>query len=254
MGTCSAGRGSCPGCGRALHCLRSGRRLPRALGPSSSGTRVSRRTRRVGTRPAPEPTSRSLAWRAGTREVGRRRCRIRVRRRAPMRCCRIRRTRVKTTSAGSYTGRIWVRSDRSGVAFKLKLREYSGSTLKGTGVTGVTLSTAWQLVTATYSVVAPGSTLDFQAYVVSPAPGTAFYADDASLVSSSAPPPLPTVSSFAPASGLVGSSVVVTGTNLSGASAVRFGAGGTRRRVYGEFGDVDYGDGAGGGEWCGRFR
>ena len=39
---------------------------------------------------------------------------------------------------------------------------------------------------------------------------------------SDAPPGTPTVSSFAPTSGPVGTSVTITGTNLSGASAVRF--------------------------------
>jgi len=127
---------------------------------------------------------------------------------------------VATTAAATYTGRMWVRSDTAGAVLRLQLQEFSGSTLRGTGFTNVTLSTSWQLVTVTYTVVAPGSTLDFRAYVSNAAPGTAFYADDASIVSS--PPPPPTITSFAPSSGGVGSSVVITGTNLTGATAVRF--------------------------------
>jgi hypothetical protein len=34
----------------------------------------------------------------------------------------------------------------------------------------------------TYTTKSPGSTLDFQSYVTSPAPGNAFYADDVSIV------------------------------------------------------------------------
>jgi hypothetical protein len=44
------------------------------------------------------------------------------------------------------------------------------------------LSTDWQRVTLAYAVKSPGSTLDTQMYVSSPAPGTAFYADDVSIV------------------------------------------------------------------------
>jgi carbohydrate binding protein with CBM4/9 domain len=88
---------------------------------------------------------------------------------------------VTTTSAGTYTGTIWVRSDTAGAVFKLKLQEYSGSTLLGSAIAQVTLTTSWQQVTVTYTIKTPGSTLDFQAYVTSPAPGTAFYADDAAI-------------------------------------------------------------------------
>jgi len=89
---------------------------------------------------------------------------------------------VTTTSAGAYTGSLWVRSDSAGATLKLRFREYNGSTLVGTQTTLLTLSTAWQLVTVTYAPAAPGaSTLDFNAYVSSAAVGTCFYADDASI-------------------------------------------------------------------------
>jgi parallel beta-helix repeat protein len=89
---------------------------------------------------------------------------------------------VMTTSAGTYTGSIWVRSDTAGAVFKLKFQEYSGSTLVASQTTQVTLTTSWQQVTVAYAIRQPGSTLDFQAYVSSPAPGAAFYADDAAIV------------------------------------------------------------------------
>jgi hypothetical protein len=36
-------------------------------------------------------------------------------------------------------------------------------------------------VSVPYTIASPGSTLDYQAYVTNPAPGTALYADDASI-------------------------------------------------------------------------
>jgi Right handed beta helix region len=88
---------------------------------------------------------------------------------------------VATTSAGTYTGGMWVRSDTTGAVFKLKFQEYNGSTLVGSAIAQATLTTGWQQVTVIYAVKSPGSTLDLQAYVANPGPGTAFYADDASI-------------------------------------------------------------------------
>jgi len=67
---------------------------------------------------------------------------------------------------------------------KLRFREYSGATLVGTVLVEQTLTTTWKKVTITYMVAAPGSTLDFQAYVTNAVPGTAFYADDVSILAS----------------------------------------------------------------------
>ena len=58
--------------------------------------------------------------------------------------------------------------------------------------------------------------------------------------------PAPTITSFSPASGGVGMSVTVTGTNFSGATAVAFN--GSCRDLHGQLGDSDHGDGACGGE------
>ncbi|TML84005.1 MAG: hypothetical protein E6G08_18525, partial [Actinobacteria bacterium] len=89
---------------------------------------------------------------------------------------------VTTTTAGTYTGSIWVRADTAGPVLKLKLQEYSGSTLVGSNTVQATLTTSWQQVTVTYTIKSAGSTLDFQAFVANPVPGSVFYADDASIV------------------------------------------------------------------------
>jgi PKD repeat protein len=89
---------------------------------------------------------------------------------------------VSATSAGTYTGTIWVRADSSGATLKLRFREYVGSTLVGSQVTQVTLTTSWQQVTVIYTTVASGSsTLDFNAYVPSLPSSASFYADDVSI-------------------------------------------------------------------------
>jgi Carbohydrate binding domain len=92
---------------------------------------------------------------------------------------------VKPTSAGTYTGSIWVRADSAGAPLILRFREWVGATLAGSATSTVTLSTSWQQVTVSYSPVSPGaSTLDFNAYVQNAYgfPGVCFYADDASIV------------------------------------------------------------------------
>jgi hypothetical protein len=74
-----------------------------------------------------------------------------------------------------------VRADTPGATLKLRFREYSGSTLVGTQTTLATLTTSWAQVTVAYTTQVPGSSLDFNAYVSSAAPGSCFYADDASI-------------------------------------------------------------------------
>jgi hypothetical protein len=89
---------------------------------------------------------------------------------------------VTSTLSTTYTGSIWVRADTPGAKVKLRFREYSGSTLVGTLIVEATLTTAWQQVTINYPVSSPGTTLDFHTYVSNAAPGTVFYADNASIV------------------------------------------------------------------------
>jgi hypothetical protein len=89
---------------------------------------------------------------------------------------------VSTTVAGTDTAAIWVRADAPGAVLKRKLQEYTGSTLVASASSQITLTTDWQRVSLAYVVRSPGSTLDTQIYVANPAPGTAFYADDATIV------------------------------------------------------------------------
>ena len=89
---------------------------------------------------------------------------------------------VRPTSTGTYTGKLWVRADTAGATLRLRFREWSGTTLVGTTTTVATLTTAWQQVTVAHSTVSPGSSLDLNAYVSGAAPGTCFYADDASIL------------------------------------------------------------------------
>ncbi len=94
---------------------------------------------------------------------------------------------VRSTTAGTYTGSIWVRTDGTATPLlKLRFREYVGGTLAGTATAQVALSTSWQQVTVTYTVASPGSTLDLNAYLSSAdaPPGTVFYADDAAITHS----------------------------------------------------------------------
>jgi hypothetical protein len=87
---------------------------------------------------------------------------------------------VGTTSAGTYTGSLWVRAGVAGATLKIRFREFQSGTLKGSKSASVVLSTAWQRVMMSYVPVAPGSTsLDFNAYVDNAAVGVCFYADDA---------------------------------------------------------------------------
>jgi PKD repeat protein len=88
---------------------------------------------------------------------------------------------VKASSAGTYTGTIWVRADSAGAVLKLRFREYSGSTQVGSATTQVTLTTSWQQVIVTFPVASAGTSLDFNAYISSAPPGTCFYADDAAI-------------------------------------------------------------------------
>ena len=89
---------------------------------------------------------------------------------------------LRSSAAGTYTGRIWVRADSSGAKIRVRFREYTGGVLAGSAIVEATLTTVWQEVTVSYTSTAPGSSLDFQAYVPNAAAGTAFYADDVTIV------------------------------------------------------------------------
>jgi len=87
----------------------------------------------------------------------------------------------QATIAGTYRAGLWVRSATPGAVLNLRLREYSGNTLAGSASARVTLTTDWQQIAVAYPVAAPGSALDYNAYVTNAPPGTCFDADDASL-------------------------------------------------------------------------
>jgi len=92
---------------------------------------------------------------------------------------------VRTTSAGNYTGSIWVKGGSAATTLTLWFREWAPSGARlGVATSQITLTTAWQPVTVSYTIASPGSTLDFQAFVDSAPPGTCFYADDATIVRS----------------------------------------------------------------------
>jgi hypothetical protein len=89
---------------------------------------------------------------------------------------------VRRTTVGTYIATLWVRADTPGATLKLRLQEWVGSTAMGQAKTLVTLSSQWEPLTVEYIPVDPGeSTLDYHAYVMNAAPGTCFYADDASV-------------------------------------------------------------------------
>ena len=88
---------------------------------------------------------------------------------------------VSFTQAGPYTVSIWARSDTPGLAFRLRVREYASGVLQGTVTTSAALTSSWQQVTAAYTPVAPGSSLDVEAYTINTPVGVCFRADDASI-------------------------------------------------------------------------
>ena len=61
------------------------------------------------------------------------------------------------------------------------MREYSSGSNVGSTSTTLALTSAWQLVSVTYTPAAPGSSLDVQAYTSSTPVGVCFQADDVSI-------------------------------------------------------------------------
>jgi parallel beta-helix repeat protein len=85
---------------------------------------------------------------------------------------------VTKTVAGNYSAGAWIRSDTAGLTVKLRVREYVGTTLVGTGTATVTSTTSWQQVQLTYPVSSPGSTLDVNVYSSNQPVGTNLMVDD----------------------------------------------------------------------------
>jgi hypothetical protein len=89
---------------------------------------------------------------------------------------------VTTTAGGTYTASMWVRAETPGQTLKLRVREYSGTTLVGSATSQAVLPTTWWPISVSYAPAAPGaSTLDLNAYVSGASPGTCFLADDVSI-------------------------------------------------------------------------
>jgi hypothetical protein len=87
---------------------------------------------------------------------------------------------VSSTQAGTYTVSMWVRADTPGTV-RLRVREYAGGVLRGTIAPSFALTSSWQLVTAAYPPVVPGSSLDVEAYTANTPVGVCFRADDVSI-------------------------------------------------------------------------
>jgi hypothetical protein len=75
------------------------------------------------------------------------------------------------------------------VTLKLRVREYVGGSRQGTVTETLALTSSWQGVTVNYTPVAPGSTLDFNAYTSNAPAGVCFQADDASITLTGNTPP-----------------------------------------------------------------
>ncbi len=91
---------------------------------------------------------------------------------------------IKTTTAGTYRGSIWVQAPTAGTTVKIRFREYLNGTFVGQSVAQFTLTTAWQQIAVNYTVQSVGSNLDFNVYVSGAPPGNCFTADDASITQS----------------------------------------------------------------------
>ncbi len=88
---------------------------------------------------------------------------------------------VAQTVAGTYTGSAWLSSDRIGATIQLRFREYVGTKLVHAQLTRGKLNGGWQQLSTTYTVTAPGSTLDFNIHAPKSPPGTCFLADDLAI-------------------------------------------------------------------------
>ena len=146
---------------------------------------------------------------------------------------------VHTTTAGTYAGTLWVRSDTPGATLTLRLREWMGNTAVGQAKAKVTLTSTWQPATVQYTAVDPGaSTLDFNAYVMNAAPGSCFYADDASVAAAGVGPATAgpgnrlTVSDGAADDGLGVSVALSAGTMVVGAPYATVHGNGGQGAVY----------------------
>ena len=87
---------------------------------------------------------------------------------------------VGFTQAGTYTVSLWVRSDKA-LTLRLRVREYAAGVLRGSVSPTFALTSAWQRVAVDYAPVAPGSSLDVEAYTTNTPTGVCLLADDVSI-------------------------------------------------------------------------
>ena len=81
-------------------------------------------------------------------------------------------------------GTVWVNTAATGGQIKLRIREYNGANLVGTGTATLNGPTAdWQQMTLSYTVLSPGSTLDLNVYETTQAAGSDLLVDDVTLKS-----------------------------------------------------------------------
>ncbi len=90
---------------------------------------------------------------------------------------------VTHSVTGTYTATAWINTAAVGGQIKLRIREYNGSTLVGTGTATLNPSGAWQQVQLTYTVLSPGSTLDLNVYETTQPAGSDLLIDDVTLQS-----------------------------------------------------------------------
>lgn len=91
---------------------------------------------------------------------------------------------VQKTVAGTYRATAWVRADTAGLALKLRLREYNGTTLIGSATGTATSTGDWQQLTVAYTVISPGSNIDLNVYATNQPVGTNLLVDDVTETSS----------------------------------------------------------------------
>ena len=91
---------------------------------------------------------------------------------------------VSATTAPGYTASAWVRADTAGKRISILLRELNGTTLVGSRVRRLTLTTAWQQISVQWTPTSPSNTLDLQIFLpkAQAPPGNCFYADDISII------------------------------------------------------------------------
>ena len=91
---------------------------------------------------------------------------------------------VTHSVSGTYTASAWINASALGGQVKLRIREYVGATLVGTGTATLNPTGGWQQVQLTYTTVSAGSSLDLNVYQTTQPAGSDLLVDDVTLSSS----------------------------------------------------------------------